>query len=197
MKQDVRMELASLSELRQMAKDGSAEAMFQMGVCYHRGRRGAHISFLEAASWYMKAARKGNRLAMQAIGNCYLLGEGVLQNLQMAEKWFLHAELGSGYYNNCLEDIPQRKERLQSILKWANDRAVAESGEPDGERSMANYYNDFGEVGACCDSIEFAYWTSTYARKLLADHSLDAELSFVGVVSSISVRFYDRFALSS
>ena len=52
---------------RKAAEQGLANAQFNLGVMYHKGR-GVPQSYEEAAKWFRKAAEQGDTKAIQALG---------------------------------------------------------------------------------------------------------------------------------
>ena len=51
-----------------LAEQGSAEAQFNLGVCYKKGH-GVKQSYKEAVKWYRKAAEQGFAPAQEALKN--------------------------------------------------------------------------------------------------------------------------------
>ena len=69
---------------------GSAEAMFQLGRLYDKGR-GVPRSLEVAANWYRASAELGRARAMSALGNMYEFGEGVPRSLAHALRLYQKA----------------------------------------------------------------------------------------------------------
>jgi TPR repeat protein len=61
-----------------------------IGEMYHRGR-GVDWSYLQAASWYRKAAEQGDATAQYNLALMYYHGRGVAHDRQQAETWFRKA----------------------------------------------------------------------------------------------------------
>ncbi|WP_048942707.1 tetratricopeptide repeat protein, partial [Haemophilus influenzae] len=73
---------------RKAAEQGYAEAKFNLGHMYSKGR-GVKQDDFEAVNWYRKAAEQGDADAQAILGFLYLLGErGVQVNKSLAKEWF-------------------------------------------------------------------------------------------------------------
>lgn len=79
-----------IDEWRKAAKQGNAEAQFNLGLCYTKGE-GVAKDEVEAAKLYRKAAEQGNIPAQLRLGVSYFSGEGVPKNFAEAVKWFRKA----------------------------------------------------------------------------------------------------------
>ena len=77
----------SLSNLRQLAEMGDANAQYILARFYARGE-GVPQDYAEAVRWYRKAAEQGSVRAQASLGLMYAKGEGVPQEYIMAHKWF-------------------------------------------------------------------------------------------------------------
>ena len=63
------------SDIERDAKEGDAEAQYQLGVMFEQGK-GVKQSFEMAMKYYEKAAKQGNTDAQYNIGNLYFNGHG-------------------------------------------------------------------------------------------------------------------------
>ena len=82
-------------ELFQKAKDGDAEAQFNLGLCYNNAI-GIQQDYKEAMKWYKKAAKQNYGKAFRNIGICYLNGTGVEKDEKEGVKWISKA-IEKGY----------------------------------------------------------------------------------------------------
>lgn len=73
--------------LVQRARQGSAEAEYNLGRCYQNGA-GVPADPAEAVRWYRKAARQGHAWAQSNLGWCYYRGLGVPPDIDEAIYWY-------------------------------------------------------------------------------------------------------------
>jgi len=85
----------AVQSFRKAAEDGNADAQFNLGVMYSKGR-GVEQDFARAAHWYRKAAEQEDVPAQSMMGFMHLKGQGVPQDYQQALFWYLRAA-GHGY----------------------------------------------------------------------------------------------------
>ncbi|MBO4335838.1 MAG: sel1 repeat family protein [Desulfovibrio sp.] len=85
----------SLAEVQKAALSGDASAANRLGVWYEKGQNGLPKDPTQAVSWYRKAAKLGNILAMHNLGDCYLQQVGVAYDPAQAYAWYkMAAEAG-------------------------------------------------------------------------------------------------------
>lgn len=99
---------ANISELKNKAEQGNAEAQYSLGVCYRCGD-GVEKNLEEAIKWYKKAAEQGYAKAQYNLAVCYDSEYGVEKNVEKAVKWYRKSaeqgyaraqhNLGICYYN--------------------------------------------------------------------------------------------------
>ncbi|KAF0279935.1 sel1 repeat family protein [Spiribacter aquaticus] len=91
----------ALEVFRSLAKEGSAEAQYNIGYMYEKGQ-GVPQADSIAVRWYRHASEQGNANAQFNLGVMYADGEGVLQDYSEALRWFrAAAEQGdAGAQNN-------------------------------------------------------------------------------------------------
>ena len=99
---------ANISELKNKAEQGNAEAQYSLGVCYRCGD-GVEKNLEEAIKWYKKAAEQGYAKAQYNLAVCYDSEYGVEKNVEEAVKWYRKSaeqgyaraqhNLGICYYN--------------------------------------------------------------------------------------------------
>ena len=73
----------ALLEWGPLAKSGKADAQFNLGVMYEKGR-GIRQNYITAAKWYKLAAKQGHLYAKNNLGLLYSKGLGVSQNYKDA-----------------------------------------------------------------------------------------------------------------
>ncbi len=84
----------ALGEFRPLAEQGDADAQYNLGVMYEKGR-GVPQDYKIALKWFTLAAEQGFAFAQTNLGNAYANGRGVPQNDKTAVKWYtLAAEQG-------------------------------------------------------------------------------------------------------
>ena len=72
------------------AKQGDADAQYNLGNCYLNGE-GVAKDYVEAVKWYRKAAEQRNARAQVSLGFCYCRGEGVAKDYVETVKWYRKA----------------------------------------------------------------------------------------------------------
>ena len=65
-----------------------AMEQYNMGMRYDLGVEGYRKNTKKAFDYYMLAANNGDPDAQNSVGSCYFRGEGIVQNLGEAKKWF-------------------------------------------------------------------------------------------------------------
>ena len=87
------------------AKQGNANAQYNLGLMYHEGR-GIAKNVAKAVAWYQKAADKGNADAQFNLGCMYGNGEGIARDEAEAVRWFRKAaKNGSENAKQLLQEI--------------------------------------------------------------------------------------------
>ena len=82
--------LDGLAILSDLARDGSAVAMWKVAIAYNVGN-GVKKDMTRALDWYRSAADKGLGVAMSDLGYFYAEGDGVAKNAAEAARWFERA----------------------------------------------------------------------------------------------------------
>ena len=91
-----------LQDLRERAKDGDAQAQYELGNILQYGI-GADQNSVEAFCWYEKAAEQKLPTAIRAVGLCYEYGQGVPKDVNRAAELYLQAStLGCAAATNSL-----------------------------------------------------------------------------------------------
>ncbi len=80
-----------VAETRSAAEKGNAAAQFFVGLRYDVGADGYPKEPEQAAFWWKKSAAQEFPKAEVGLGELYLAGRGVRQDLTEAFKWFMRA----------------------------------------------------------------------------------------------------------
>ena len=102
------------ASFEQAAKQGNADAQYQLGFMYETGQ-GVEQDYRRAAQWYEKAAAQGHAQAQYQLGCLYREGLGVEENYEEAEKWWQRA---------AAQGIAQARRQLE---KWQRGHYQAQS----------------------------------------------------------------------
>lgn len=116
---------ANISELKNKAEQGNAEAQYSLGVCYRCGD-GVEKNLEEAIKWYKKAAEQGYARAQHNLGICYYNGDGVIQNNVKALAWVSAAYAnGDNEATKAMRVIKQKmtSTQIEQALKLAENYA--------------------------------------------------------------------------
>ena len=92
-------------DILQKARDGDADAQYEMGLRYRSGD-GTFEDECESFRWLMEAAEQGHAAAMYEVGVCYDTGICVSIDGDVADEWYRKAaEKGNGDAKRVL-DLP-------------------------------------------------------------------------------------------
>ncbi len=84
--------------LLERARNGDADAQFELGKNYETGRIGLPKDFSQAQYWYRKAADQGDPYAEASLGILFNFGKGVQRDYVQAYMWYdraaMHAQGG-------------------------------------------------------------------------------------------------------
>ncbi len=94
----------ALREWRPLAEQGAANAQYNLGLMYRKGR-GVRQDDAEAVGWYRKAAEQGYAKAQYNLGVMYDNGEGVPQDDAQAHMW----------YNLAASSFPPGEDRDEAV----------------------------------------------------------------------------------
>ena len=94
----------AIGEFFSPTKEGIADAQYNRGVNYERGR-GVPQDDAEAVKWYRKAAEQGTARAQHNLGLMYDKGRGVTQDYAQAHMWF----------NIAASRLPPGKDRDKAV----------------------------------------------------------------------------------
>lgn len=81
----------AFQELVDLAKQGNAEAQYELAGFYHWGRVGA-ANFTKARTWYQRSANQGNTDAMIGLAILSAAGQGGPVDKPTAAKWLIIAD---------------------------------------------------------------------------------------------------------
>ena len=81
----------NIEDLKIRSNAGERGATRQLAEMYYVGKDGVEQDFAEAARWYEKLAKQGDRRAQTTLGLMYARGYGVEKNLETARKWWTFA----------------------------------------------------------------------------------------------------------
>ena len=116
---------ANISELKNKAEQGNAEAQYSLGVCYRCGD-GVEKNLEEAIKWYRKAAEQGYAKAQYNLAVCYYNADGVIQNNVKALAWASAAYAnGDNEATKAMRVIKQKmtSTQIEQALKLAENYA--------------------------------------------------------------------------
>lgn len=148
----------AVAVLEKYAKEGNADAQYELGHCYEFGY-GVEEDCVEAAIYFLKAARQGKVEAQFRVAYCYESGDGVMKNHAEALKWFRKAA-EQGYADAqhvlgaCYKTGDGVKKDDKEAVKWF--RMAAEQGSADAQFVLGCCYNN-GE-GVSIDFDEAEKW---------------------------------------
>ena len=153
-------------ELLQKAKNGDAEAQFNLGWCYGTGT-GIQQDDKEAMKWYKKAAKQDYASAIRNVGLYYMNGGGAIEKdekegikwiKKAIEKGNIHSKvILAGYYLQG-NGVPKDTLMFQTLLKEA-----AEQGDTTAQCNLADAYNG-GYVGYTKDDKKSTFWYTKAAE---------------------------------
>jgi TPR repeat protein len=119
---------AAFKLYNQAAEQGSAEAMFELGMIYGSGQENVKRDMDKAREMYLKAANQGHAKAQYYYGVTYFRGEGVPTDYVQGHAW-MNVALENGYkaaksYIETLEEILSEADLEES--KDISDKLLAE-----------------------------------------------------------------------
>lgn len=148
--ESLRKEIAEY--LEDVRTNNSAESKFKLANCYKKLNNSSYNE--EVAKLYMQAAELGYAPAQNALGDCYLYGEGVEKNIEKATNWFrLSAE----------HDYAVAQYNLAHCYKYHNEelylellKRAAEQGVADALYELGKYYENNEEYSLVKEYYERA-----------------------------------------
>ena len=119
-----------------LAKKGFANAQYNMGVMYEKGK-GVEKNLNKAKKWFQFAADQGLPKAQYNLGLMYGKGKGVEKDYNKAIKWMtLAADQGNGKAQTNLgwmyetgKGVPRDTQKALSLYQLASDQGLAKAQE--------------------------------------------------------------------
>ena len=119
-----------------LAKKGFANAQYNMGVMYEKGK-GVEKNLNKAKKWFQFAAEQGLAKAQYNLGLMYGKGKGVDKDYNKAIKWMtLAADQGNGKAQTNLgwmfetgKGVPRDTQKALSLYQLASDQGLAKAQE--------------------------------------------------------------------
>ena len=169
----------NIDDLKVRSDAGDRSATRQLAEMYYVGRGGVEQNFSEAAVWYEKLAKQGDRRAQTSLGLMYARGYGVEINFETARKWWALAALqGDAGAQYDLGTLYFRGEGVakdySQALRWYRD--AAQRGHVQAQTKLGSMYFEGQGVER---SMHWAY----YWLKIAALQGDDEAQSAVQVVA--------------
>lgn len=168
-------EVKAFQGCKVQAEKGDPIAQYYLGNSYYGGN-GVVQDYVQAASWYRKAAIQGIASAQYNLGNSYRDGKGVVQDYVQAVSWYrkaiaqghlkAHSDLGLCYFNGT----GVKKNEVEAV-SWY--RKAADQGDTLALHNLGGCYGSGSGVEK--DEVEaYALWylasiTDEVTRKALAE----------------------------
>lgn len=138
------------SSLMQNARNGDAQAQFNLARAYEQGAEAAQND-AQAVYWYRKSAEQDYAEAENSLGVMYALGRGVPHNREEALQWYRKAakhglgqafyNIGISYYNG--DGVDQDLDQAYAFMLLAQSKGNAQAPE-----ALHRIKNDLqGDVG--------------------------------------------------
>lgn len=149
----------NIEDLKLRSAAGERAATRQLAEMYYLGRGGVEQDFAEAARWYEKLARQGDRRAQTSLGLMYARGYGVEKDLGQALKWWSlaaaqndpGAQFNLGVLYSAGEGVEPDYPRAAQWL----DRA-AQRGHVQAQRNLGVLYHE--GKGVPRDPVRAYFW---------------------------------------
>jgi TPR repeat protein len=158
--------------IRQAAEKGSAEAQYNLGICYQQG---AEVSTSDSLAnvWFLKSAKQGCKDAQYKVAYSYATGRGWTKNDKQAFFWSLKCAEQQDpecIFNvvNCYMEGRGTDRNLDSMLAWAtrlasldNPEDLQLSGQITSARAnLATMYRDGNNIKK--DLVKSYMWFLLY-----------------------------------
>jgi uncharacterized protein len=116
--------------LHKAAKNGIAEAQYQIGLIYYEGNDSTYSDYTEAMKWFQLSANQGYAKAQSEMGFQYWYGEHIGRDYKQAFNWFMKAaNQNNSYAQNFLGRLYEagdgveknKEEAIEWYLKAADN----------------------------------------------------------------------------
>ncbi len=168
-----------IGTLKVQAAAGDADAQLRLGALYEQGE-GVVQDYIQAETWYSKAAQQGNAEAQFDLGGLYYDGKGVSQDYAQAAIWYRKAaeqgdadaqfNLGLMYAGG--EGVPQDE---SETVHWFHK--AAEQGLAVAQFDLGSLFDN--GLGVPQDHAQAAIWY----RKAAEQGNADAQEELGGLYS--------------
>ena len=136
--------------LQKAAKQGERQALYNLGISYHRGDLNGMVDIAKSNELFRQSAEAGYRAAYSRMAQIYFNGEGVEKNLKIAKywAWLDFANLPENSRDNSIlvqliepEDVNEENHiNFKQIIEEA-----AEAGERDAMDNWASGLKNTGD----------------------------------------------------
>lgn len=136
-------EPSPFSETHALAKQGDAEAQFNLGVIYANGKYDTTQNYQKAFVWFLKSAEQKHAKAQTNVAIMLDKGLGVSENHELAIQWYFRAaengdskaqyNLGAMYVSG--EGVSQNYDLAENLLSEA-----AANGNRDAQFMLGSMY---------------------------------------------------------
>ncbi len=161
--------LVKLDRYQKSAEQGDANAQFNLGIMYDKGKDVLQ-DYKKAVYWYQKSAKQGNASGQFNLGWMYQYGKGVEQNYKEAVYWYQKsAKQGSTSGQNNLGWMYRNGKGVEQDYKKAVYwyQKSAEQGNASGQFNLGYMY-DYGK-GVLQDYKKAFNWYQKSAKQGDAD----------------------------
>ena len=151
---------ARIAELTKKAESGDASAQYQLGLAHATGRGFEYSSFVDAISWYRKAAEQGLADAQSALAVEYTLGRAVPKDNAEAIRWYEKAAA----QGDCVAQAIIDREAAKNHRGTAELIKQAENGNVEAQYNLGIAYAT-GEDGIFRNGAQAVHWLRLAAEK--------------------------------
>lgn len=136
--------------LQKAAEQGERQALYNLGISYHRGDIGGLVDIPKSNELFRKSAEAGYREAYLRMALIYYNGEGVEKNLKIAKywAWLDFVSLPESSRNKSILDLiiePEDRDENNYINLKKIIEDAAEAGERDALNNWATHLNNNGD----------------------------------------------------
>jgi TPR repeat protein len=166
----------ALREWRSLARQGDAEAQYNLGVMYERGE-GVAKDEAEAVRWYTQAAAQGNADAQYNLGVMYGQGRGVAKDEAEAVRWYRKAAAqGDAGAQNLLEVMYGQGRGVAALLapnQGQPRRALVIGNAAYPTSPLTNTVNDASDLATLLHRLGFDVTLHRDADKPTMEQAVD------------------------